>query len=63
MYVYASFNQKYFSFLSISVVSGLRPASLLKKRPWHRCFPVNFSKFVRTLFLTEHLQWLLLKVV
>ena len=19
---------------------------LLKKRPWHRCFPVNFSKFL-----------------
>ena len=23
---------------------GLRPATLLKKRVWHRCFPVNFSK-------------------
>ena len=22
---------------------------------WHRCFPVNFSKFLGTLF-TEHLQ-------
>ena len=30
---------------------GLRPAALLKKRPWHRCFPVNFEKFERTLFL------------
>ena len=36
------------------------PATLLKKRLWHRCFPVNFAKFLRTLFLTEHLQWLLL---
>ena len=26
---------------------------LLKKRPWHRCFPVNFMKFLRTPFLTE----------
>ena len=25
-----------------------------------RCFPVNFAKFLRTSFLTEHLQWLLL---
>ena len=25
-----------------------------------RCFPVNFVKFLRTPFLTEHLQWLLL---
>ena len=24
------------------------PATLLKKRPWHRCFPVNFPKFQRT---------------
>ena len=26
----------------------------------HRCFPVNFVKFLRTPFLTEHLRWLLL---
>ena len=38
----------------------LRPATLLKKRLWHRCFPVNFEKFLITLFLTEHLRWLLL---
>ena len=25
-----------------------------------RCFPVNFAKFLRTLFLIEHLRWLLL---
>ena len=31
-------------------VVGLRPTTLLKKRPWHRCFPVNFAKFSRTLF-------------
>ena len=35
-------------------------ATLLKKRLWHRCFPVDFAKFLRTLFLIEHLQWLLL---
>ena len=27
------------------------------------CFPVNFAKFLRTPFLTEHLRWLLLYVV
>ena len=37
-----------------------RPTTLLKKRTWHRCFPVKFAKFLRTLFLIEHLQWLLL---
>ena len=42
--------------------AGLRPATLLKKRLWYRCFPVNFAKFLRTPFLTEHLRWLLLEV-
>ena len=28
-----------------------RPATMLKKRLWHMCFPVNFAKFLRTLFL------------
>ena len=39
------------------------PASfltLLKKRLWHRFFPVNFAKFLRTFFFTEYLQLLLL---
>ena len=41
-------------------VTDLRPATLLKNRLWHRCFPVNFAKFLRTPFLqntffTEHL--------
>ena len=42
-------------------VTGLSPATLFKKRLWHRCFPVNFAKFLRTPFFTEHLWWLLLK--
>ena len=40
-------------------VAGLRPATLLKKRLWHRCFPVNFVKFLRKTFSKEHLWWLL----
>ena len=32
-------------------VAGLRPVTLLKERLWHRCFPVNFAKFLRTPFL------------
>ena len=39
---------------------SLRPATLLKKRLWHRCFHVNFVKFLKTLFFIEHLWWLLL---
>ena len=27
--------------------TGLRPITLLKKRSWHRCFPLNFAKFLR----------------
>ena len=33
-----------------------RSAILLKKRFWHRCFPVIFTKFLRTSFLTEKLM-------
>ena len=43
-------------------VAGLRSTTLLKKRLWHRCFPVNCAKFLKTPFLTEHLRWLLLYV-
>ena len=32
-------------------VAGLRPATLFKKRPLHRCFSVNFAKFLKHLFL------------
>ena len=32
-------------------VAGPRLATLLKKRHWHRCFHVNFVKFLRTPFL------------
>ena len=38
--------------------SCLRPATLFKKRLWHRCFPINFMKFLKTPFFTEHFQWL-----
>ena len=36
---------------------------LLEKRPWHKCFPVNFAKFLRTPFFIEHLWWLLLFIL
>ena len=45
----------------VSILIKLQaPATFLKKRLWHRCFSVNFVKFRRTPFLTEHLRWLLL---
>ena len=44
----------------LNKVAGLRPATLLKKSLWHRCLPVNFAKFLRIPFFTEHVRWLLL---
>ena len=37
--------------LFFNKVAGFRPAILLKKKLWHRCFPVNFAKLLRTPFL------------
>ena len=37
--------------LFFNKVAGLRPANLLKKRLRHKCFSVNFVKFLRTDFL------------
>ena len=37
--------------------------NFIKKRLWDRCFPMNFAKFLKTPFLTEHLRWLLLEKV
>ena len=35
---------------SVLPFNSLKPASLLKKRLWHRCFPVSFVIFLRTPF-------------
>ena len=37
-----------------------KAATLLKKRLWHRRFPVNFAKFLRAIFLQNTSGWLLL---
>ena len=49
--------------LFFNKVTGLRPATLFKKRPWHRCFSENFVRLLRTPFFTEHLWWLLLPLI
>ena len=41
--------------LSLFLFWMTQPAILFKKRLWRWCFPVNFVKFSRTPFLTEHL--------
>ena len=48
---FAKFTRKHLcQGLFFNEVGGLRPATLLKKRLWHRCFPANFAKFLRTPF-------------
>ena len=42
---------------------SIRPATLLKKRLCHRCFPVNFAKFLRTPFSQNTSRRLLLPCV
>ena len=46
--------------LFFNKVASLRPATLLRKRFWHRCFPVNFAEFLRTPFFTGHPRLLFL---
>ena len=40
---------------------GLRPATLFKKRLWHKYFPVSFAKFPRAPSLQNSSGWLLLE--
>ena len=42
--------------LFFNKATGLRPATLLKKRLWHRCFSVNFAKFLKHLFYRTRLD-------
>ena len=42
--------------LFFNKVAGLRPANSLKKRLWHRCFPVNFVKYLKNTIFTVHLR-------
>ena len=60
---FAKFTGKHlFQSLFFNKFAGLRPATLLKKRFWHKCFPVNFANFLRTPFLIERVWWLLLAI-
>ena len=37
--------------LLFNKLAGLRTITLLKKKPCHMCFPVNFVQFLRTSYL------------
>ena len=42
--------------LFFNKVTGLRPATLLKRNLWHRYFPVNFAKFLKAYFFKTPLD-------
>ena len=42
-------------YMKTPVPEAQRPATLLKMRLWHRCFPVNFFEISKNTFFTEHL--------
>ena len=44
--------------LFLNKIAGLWPETLIKKKPWQRCFPVNIAKFLKNTFFIEHLRCL-----
>ena len=61
--IFANFTGKHqCQTLFLIKVPDLRLETLLKKRLWHRCFPLNSAKFLRTPFFIEQLWWLLLQI-
>ena len=61
---FTKFSGKYLcQSLFFGKIAGLRPATLSKKRLWHRYFPVNIANFLRAPFVTDHFWWLLLTTV
>ena len=46
-------------YLTILLI-GLKGATILKKRLWHKCFPVIFARFLETTFLWNIFRPLLL---
>ena len=55
---FAKFTENHLCHSFFHKTGELRPATSLKKRLWHRCFPVNSAKFLEHLFIEIH-WWLL----
>ena len=61
---FAKFTGKHLcQILFLNKVAGLRPATLLKKRLWYRCFPVNFAKCLRAPSLQNISKRVLLNIM
>ena len=43
-------------------VTCFQACNFIKKNLQYRCFPVNITKFLRTVFFIENLRWLLLNL-
>ena len=48
---FAKFTGKHLCQSLFLIESQAPPGTLLKRRLWHRCFPLNFAKFLRIPFL------------
>ena len=55
---FGTFTRKYLCW-SLLLIKLQAWRTIIKKKLQRRCFPVKFAKFLKTPFLTEHLQWLL----
>ena len=54
---FAEFTGKHlYQSLFFNKVEDLRSATLLKKKPWHSCFPEKFATFLRKHSFIEHLR-------
>ena len=39
-----------------NIIYRPKVCNFVKKRFWHKCFPVNVGKFLGTTFFTEHVR-------
>ena len=57
---FAKFTRKYLYQSIFYERCRLEACNFIKKQIRHKCFSVDFAKFLRTPLFAEHLQWLLL---
>ena len=56
----ANFTRKTYALESLfNKAAGLKACDFIKKWLRHKCFSVNFLKFLKAPFLIEHFRWLL----
>ena len=53
---FITFTEKHLCWDVFVIKMEAEPLNLLKGRVQHRCFHMNFGKFLRTTFITEHLR-------